>query len=338
MDTQHLRELNLSPHVRFRDATALAGWLSSLPGIASSVLGASREGRPVFGYTLGRGPEHISVVAGSHADEPAGPMTAQALPGILAEAFPNVLQRFTFHVLPQINPDGAARNAAWFADPPAFAAYVEQAARELPGDDVEFGFGGPDPRPECRAAMTFLEAGAPYTAHFSLHGMAYAEGAWFLLCREWAQRGQPLMDRLTGFCARLGFPLHDIDRKGEKGFSRLGPGFSTTPTAPAMRAYFQRQNDAETAAKFQPSSMEYVSSLGGNPLCMVSEAPLFLIQAGASPPDDPVLFRFRDALREATDADAVRAVAARYQVAPVPFEQQMRLQLAMLLLALQSAG
>ncbi len=300
----------------------------------SGVIGESRAGRPVYGYTLGNGPRRVSIVAGSHADEPVGPMTAQALPVILAEAFPETLEQFSFRVVPQINPDGAARNRAWFHDPPEFVAYTKQAVRELPGDDVEFGFGGPEPRPECRAAMAFLEAGAPYAAHFSLHGMAYAEGAWFLLCREWAERARPLMGLLKDFCAQTGFPLHDIDRKGEKGFTRLGPGFSTTPTAPAMRAYFEQQGDGETAAKFQPSSMEYVASLGGEPLCMVSEAPMFLIRAGESSPEDPVLFRFRDALREASGEAGVRAVAAEYGVVAVPLETQMRLQLAMLLFAL----
>ena len=36
-------------------------------------IGSSREGRHLFGYRFGRGPRHVSLVGGCHADEPVGP-------------------------------------------------------------------------------------------------------------------------------------------------------------------------------------------------------------------------------------------------------------------------
>ena len=59
-----------------------------------------------------------------------------------------------------------------------------------------FGEGG---RPENEAAMAFLEPHGPYAAHFSLHGMAFAEGAWFLICNEWADRAGDLLDSIETF-------------------------------------------------------------------------------------------------------------------------------------------
>ena len=44
-----------------------------------------------------------------------------------------------------------------------------------------------------------------------------------------------------------------------------------------MRRHFLDRGDPETAAVFRPSSMEYVRSLGGDPLTFVSEMPLFLL-------------------------------------------------------------
>ncbi|MCB1036733.1 MAG: peptidase, partial [Acidobacteria bacterium] len=80
-----------------------------------------------------------------------------------------------------------------------------------------------------------------------------------------------LRNKLTRTVSQMGFGLHDVDRKGEKGFHRIGPGFCTRPDSRAMAAFFIARGDAETAALFRPSSMELVRSLGGDPLTLVSE-------------------------------------------------------------------
>ncbi len=340
--SRRVRRAEVVPElIAFRDTPTLEKHLQKMSGAETHQIGHSVGGQPLYGYCLGVGEKHVSIVAGSHADEPVGPMTAQALPVLLEAHFPDALEQFRFHVVPQINPDGADRNRPWFGHPPAFADYAEGVRREPPDQDVEFGFENtPEARPECRAAMAFLRQGAPYAAHFSLHGMPFAEGAWWLLSSAWAAQSTALMDALEEFCRELGMPLHDIDRRGEKGFTRLRPGFSTTPTSTAMRAFFSERGDAEMASKFRPSSMEFVASLGGDPLCMVSEVPLFLLTKGPSTLEDPVFLRFRDALEAAQvlggeeQSQARASLAANYGVDPVPLERQMRLQLAMILLAL----
>lgn len=321
-------------HVAFRDGEALRSLGESLPGVEQTVIGESREGRPMLGWSFGHGGRRVSIVAGSHADEPVGPMTAQALPRLLAQGFPDLLERYRFFIVPQMNPDGAARNRPWFANPPDFETYVAHAVREQPGDDIEFGFADEDgARSENRAVTRWLTAHGPFAAHFSLHGMAWAEGAWFLLCAEWAQRAGPLMDALTSLCAQDGFPLHDIDRRGQKGFTRLREGVATTPTSTAMRAFFEAQGDSATAALFRPSSMELAATLGGDPLCMVSELPLFLLQ-GESSLEDPIFLRFREDLVHARRANSTAALAEQYHITPVPIARQIRYQWGMLVLAL----
>ncbi|MBX3178082.1 MAG: peptidase M14 [Candidatus Hydrogenedentes bacterium] len=325
--------------VEFRDTWALGRHLRDIPGIRVFPIGESRDGEPLFGYTAGHGPETVTLTAGCHADEPVGPMTAQALPWLLQEYAPDLLEKYTFRVVPQMNPDGARRNRIWFADPPDFETYVRDAVREAPGDDIEFGFAGDDgARPECRAAMPFLWGAGPVAAHFSLHGMAWAEGAWFLLNPPWAGRAAGLMDALAALCGMRSLPLMEIDRGGEKGFSRVRTGFSTTPNSVAMRAFFLERNDPETAAKFRPSSMEAAMAAGGDPLCMVSELPMFLLDVPASL-SDPVLYRFKadlDAARSAGAPDALRRVAESYRLRPLPLGEQIAMQFAMIVLALDA--
>ena len=324
--------------VPFRDTAALEAHFKHCNGIALTGIGQSRAGQPLFGYTLGDGPHRVTITAGCHADEPIGPMTAQALPDLLAAHAPDLLESCHFRVIPQINPDGADRNRTWFANPPDFERYLAHAVRELPGDDIEFGFADvPEARPECRAALRFLWADGPVAAHFSLHGMAWAEGAWFLINEAWADRVGPLMDDLSALCQAHGLPQMEIDRKGEKGFRRLGKGISATPTSTAMKAHFLALDDADMAARFLPSSMEAAASAGGDPLCMVSELPLFLLDVPASL-EDPVLYRFqkaRDAALATNSPEAIRDLAREYRLRPLPMAQQVAVQFAMIVLALR---
>lgn len=331
------------PPLVFRDNPSLREHLDHLEAqrcIGWEVIGHSRAGQELFGIRFGTGPRRVSIVAGSHADEPTGPATAQALP--LHWAGTEWLTRFTFVVVPQINPDGADVNRAWFSDPPDLVRYAEHAVRESPGDDIEFGFGvGEGIRPENRAAMAFLSRHAPYAAHFSLHGMGFAEGAWYLLCKEWVDRAGSFVERLTERTRLTGLPLHDIDRNDDKGFTRIGPGFCTTPTSTAMKSFFH--DDPAMAARFHPSSMEFAQSLGGDPLCMVSELPLFRIGRPSPSLDEPIYWevieRFK-ALRTgaAIDAEAVRAFVSDFAITPVPFAVQSALQIAMIEEALETLG
>jgi len=322
----------------FRDTPELQQHLARTDGIAFSEVGRSRLEQPLYGYTLGNGPHLITITAGAHADEPIGPMTAQALPDMIAAHAPELLDTCSFRVMPQMNPDGADRNRSWFSNALDFETYLEHTVRELPGDDIEFGFGeGPEARPECHAAKSFLWSSGPVSAHFSLHGMAWAEGAWFLINEAWASRTRDLMEDFATLCAANQLPQMEIDRKGEKGFRRIGGGCSTTPTSTAMRDHFLALGDNEMAARFQPSSMESAMATGGDSLCIVSELPLFLLDVPADL-DDPVLYRFQKALepaRASKDPAQLRDVARKFRLRPLPIEQQVAVQFAMIVLAIR---
>ncbi len=349
---------------RFVDEAGMAWWIGQLtgrPGLTTTKIGASREGRQLHGLKVGNGPVRISITAGAHADEPAGPIAACVLAWFMsAEECAPLRDRFTFTICPQVNPDGAEANRPWFSQLPDLETYLRNVKREEPGDDIEFGYptNGFGPlRPENAAVAEFLATGAPYHVHASLHSMGMAEGAWFLIEKSWVDKTQPLQQRLCELAKRHGFALHDIQRNGEKGFTRIGPGLCTTPTGAAMREHFAKA--PLTAAKFHGSSMEYVRQLGGNPLALVSEVPNFAISGSETtdpsavsdnatygnfsptrsqnPAAGETLYEIlRDRVKRhvamGNFEDAI-AEASKAGVVPVPFAKHVALQVEMVLAA-----
>lgn len=327
-------------------------------------IGRSREDRPIRAHRFGRGPLRISLLAGCHADEPVGPRLLRHLAAYLADLPPEdpMLLLHEWWIVPHLNPDGEARNRAWQREhAPAYelASYLASVVRELPGDDIEFGFPRDEAdegaRPENRAAYRWWkEAAGPFAIHVSLHGMAIGAGPWFLIEPAWRERCGHLMESCSERTRALGYALHDVQRRGEKGFFRIARGFCTRPDSRYMREHFLSLGDAETAARFRPSSMETIRAEGGDPLTLVSEMPLFITPGVGEEvgPPDPAALAWRERLegwrrrlleaagtaQEIEAAGAAREIEAEAREAglrPMPVADQMRLQWAMIVAGLE---
>jgi len=304
-------------------------------------LGSSEEGRTIAGILLGTGPIKVSLVAGAHSDEPVGPETLRTLVLEMLshrDELDDVLRRHTFFIVPHVNPDGEERNREWMLKWPDVEAYIHSVFRELPGRDVEFNY--PSRRIENKLVSEWLATQAPYDLHMSLHGMGYSDGAMLLIEKNWAYRTEALQDGFRAASADFGLRMHDHNRKGEKGFFYINPGFTTTPEGSAMRTYFLSHDQPETAALFGDSSMEYVRSLGGDPLCLVTELPLFVVD-GESEPGYPVGYMdFKSELPEIRLAlQQGRRVSdrlAKYGLNPLSIADAVSLQLRAMELGLET--
>lgn len=298
----------------------------------------------------------MSLLAGCHADEPVGPRLLNRLVGFLGRlsAGDRLLTDYEWWVIPHINPDGARRNRTWQpegADVYDLPAYLAGVVRELPGNDIEFGFPkepeDAEARPENRAALGWWKsAGGPFALHASLHGMGFGAGPWFLIESAWRQRSAGLMAACSEAANKLGYVLHDVERGGEKGFFRIARGFCTRPDSRYMRQHFMSLGDETTARLFRRSSMEAVRALGEDPLTLVSEMPLFItpgVGEELGPPDPEALAwrerleGWRERLRSVAEggprkrereAQAVAVEASTMRLRPMPVADQMRLQWA----------
>ena len=321
---------------------------------AGDVIGHSREGRPIQAFRFGRGDTRISLLAGCHADEPVGPRLLRHLAAYLSSLPANdpMLERYQWWVIPHINPDGEQRNRAWQtgdASTYKLSSYLAHVVRELPGDDIEFGFPRSEDdagaRPENRAIYDWWhENESSFALHISLHGMGFAAGPWFLIEEAWKDRCDLLKQRCVEQVRSMGYVLHDVERNGEKGFFRLERGFCTRPDSRYMREHFLGIGDAGTADLFRPSSMEAVRSLGGDTLTLVSEMPLFIAPGVGEQlgPPDPVAAEWKERiegwkleLQQGADPAEIDSAASGHGLGPMPIRDQMILQWAFITAGLE---
>ena len=126
-----------------------------VPREVGPLIGRSRRGDPIRGFCFGTGPCAVSLLGGCHADEPVGPRLLRHMVGYLAnlQSDDPLLTEYEWWIVPHINPDGEHRNDIW-ADEDAVSyeigRYLQSAIRELPGDDIEFGFPRDDTDVEAR--------------------------------------------------------------------------------------------------------------------------------------------------------------------------------------------
>ncbi|MGL1902403.1 MAG: M14 family zinc carboxypeptidase [Fibrobacterales bacterium] len=252
----------------------------------ASPIGYSRDNNPIDGFTFGTGPLAVSLIAGSHADEPVGPKLLRKLVNYLT-SIPSdhpLLTDYSWSIIPHANPDGKRDNDKWWSDTAHSAElipYLTQSQRELPGEDIEFGYPRDERDPGARIENReiydwWISQNKSFDLHASLHGMAFAAGPWYLLESEWQTRISFLKEQCLSEVATKGYSVHDIERNGEKGFFRLGKGFCTRPDSNNMRAFFLEKGDSATADRFYPSSMEVMRSISDDCLTVVSEMPLFI--------------------------------------------------------------
>jgi len=318
-------------------------------------IGLSRGGRPIRAFRFGTGSQRISLLGGCHADEPVGPEMLAKFCRYLNDlhAEDPLLTRYEWWIVPHINPDGAELNRVWQSQGDReydLVQYLSHRIRELPGDDIEFGFpldrDDRYARPENAAVFDWWgRAGGPFALHVSLHGMGFAAGPWFLIEAAWQDRCTELKEQCGRRVEELGYTLHDVERKGEKGFFRLDRGFCTRPDSRYMRKHFSDLGDEKTAALFRPSSMETIRSFGGDPLTLVSEMPIFITPGVGERlgPPDPVAQEWKSRIEDwsaqlqfgDSDAHRIAASAEDLGLRAMPLRDQMELQLTFIVTGLE---
>ena len=325
----------------------IARILSSDPRMAGqgTPIGRSREGRPIEAFRFGSGPFRVSLVSGSHADEPVGPRMLRHLVSCLGALPSNdpLLAGYEWWIIPHVNPDGEERNRLWAGDQGEaydVGAYLENVVRELPGDDIEFGYprdaDDTEARPENRAAWEWWRSAAgPFDLHVSLHGMGFAAGPWHLVEGAWRDRCGILVRRCSAAARSLGYVLSRCGTRGREGLradrARVLHPARFASHARALRGPGRPGDRRTVPAQFDGGH----TSPGGDPLTLVSEMPLFLTPGVGDElgPPDPALEAWRTRIADwrgrlaaGADASTIPNEAAAAGMTAMPIRDQMELQ------------
>lgn len=233
--------------------------------------GESRAGRPLWVLSIGRGERQVLTVAGAHANEPVGAVSALAL----AKEFvhdPGVLEEWgcTWHFLPCLDPDGAALAERRFAERPTLEEYYRGFYRPAFAGQPEFPPVEADPRPplpESRALTRLLDELCP-VVQFSLHGIE-AGGSFLQLTRP--VPGAP--DAFRAVAAEFQIPLEHRPFDG-MGWFVDSPGVLVRPDgSPA--------DERDPSGYTSRSTWTYAMRHGT--VSAVVEAPLWSVAAVSDP-------------------------------------------------------
>ncbi|MFI1421275.1 M14 family zinc carboxypeptidase [Streptomyces sp. NPDC020731] len=267
-------------------------------------VGASRAGRPLHLLSVGHARRAVLVVAGAHANEPAGGGT------LLALARRTVQER-------ELR-DGTSWHFLLCADPDGASLHVTPSPRSL--YDYHLGFfrpAGPEQPewapsvlppgllpPETRALTGVIDEVRPYL-QVSLHGTDLG-GSWVQLTRDVPGLAEPF----ARSAAQLHIPV-ETGASDAAGWPASGPGVHVMPVPETTPAYPSLTDDA------RHSTWYHAHRYGG--LTAVIEVPMWaggLVDDPAPhPAPDAAMRRLADRLLR--DAGEVRRVLEEARPRPL---------------------
>jgi hypothetical protein len=273
-------------------------------------VGTSRAGTPLWLLSVGRGSRQALVVAGPHANEPAGGATALRL-AERALADPRLTEGAdaTWNLLLCLDPDGLRRNEGWLSGPYTLGRYFRTFFRPGFLEQPEWLPDGADAAalPETRALLGLQDELKPFF-QASLHG-ADVGGGFVELTRD-----LPGLDRrVARIATRLGIP-RELGPYDTLYWPRLGAAvYRIPPPRPGDLAAAITEAAVESTW-YHPHRYGTVTA--------VVEAPMWGVAAveDASPPTDrdAALRTISHTLRHDTRTQEPLLARVRPHVAAVP--------------------
>ncbi|WP_028808969.1 M14 family zinc carboxypeptidase [Streptomyces sp. 351MFTsu5.1] len=276
--------MSLLPELRYPTVPELVLSARALAAMRPGVcrlrqVGVSRAGRPLQLLSVGHARRAVLVVAGAHANEPAGGPAALAVAErVLAER--QLRADTSWHFLLCADPDGASLHVTpaprslfdyhlgFFR--PAGAEQPEWAPSMLPPDRLP---------PETRALTAVIDELRPYL-QVTLHGTDLG-GSWVQLTKDVPGLAEPFAKS----AAELHIPV-ETSASDAAGWPASGPGVHVMPAPGAGAAYPSMPDDA------RHSTWYHAHRYGG--LTAVVEVPMWasdLVDDPAPHPDPAAAIR-----------------------------------------------
>ena len=170
--------------------------LSSHLGVELNTEESARSKQIVPWLRLGKGEQSVLWYGFPHANEPFGGSTILALLKLLlsTEIGSSLLARYTWILVPCIDPEGALINDPWISAYPNILSYFMHSHRGIPKDQVEWAFplkteaySFGNVLPETQLLMGLFHEFNPSFVH-SIHNSLF-NGMFAYTSRYWAEMG-----------------------------------------------------------------------------------------------------------------------------------------------------
>jgi len=268
------------PFEKFLSVAELAALAQRLGGESPEfevrVAGMSAEGRPIHHIRVGHGRVKALIVGFIHPNEPIGALTVVSLLTLLKDRQTSLGQAdIEWHVVPCIDPDGAALNEGWSQQGFSVDRYLRNCHRQAARDQVEASFpiqykrlSFDQPTQETRVLQSLMERIRP-DFYCPLHNTSWS-GAFYLLSRD---LGQDCYAQLYALLERYRIPMQPR-LPGIGGLAEFGPGVSELVGIRQLYALLEKtEPHPEEVLQFGAISSDYAAQVNDQVLTLIVELP-----------------------------------------------------------------
>ncbi|CAF1178433.1 unnamed protein product [Adineta ricciae] len=268
------------------------------------IIGYSRNGEAISMLTISNGSKSLLLYACPHPNEPIGSLLIDFLLNELFN-YSELLTKYTWHLIPCIDPDGTRLNEGWFNGPFTIRNYARYFCRPRTEEQVEWTFpityknySWTTPSNETQALMYAIRLTQPDLV-YGLHNSGFG-GMYYYI-------SQPLTDvfpQLEQLPSVLGLFL----AKGEAEapwVTEYAPAIFSPLSLPRLYDYYEKytHSDPKTMMSGGGTSFDYLNELGLNKtIFLMAELPYF---QSASITNDTIIPNVtrRDVLLQGLDKD-----------------------------------
>ncbi|CAF1643286.1 unnamed protein product [Adineta ricciae] len=268
------------------------------------IIGYSRNGEAISMLTISNGSKSLLLYACPHPNEPIGSLLIDFLLNNLFN-YSKLLTKYTWHLIPCIDPDGTRLNEGWFNGPFTIRNYARYFYRPRTEEQVEWTFpityknySWRTPSNETQALMYAIRTTQPDLV-YGLHNSGFG-GMYYYI-------SQPLVDVFPQL-EQLPSALSLFLAKGEAEapwVTEYAPAIFSPLSLPRLYDYYETYThiDPKTMMSGGGTSFDYLNGLGLNKtIFLMAELPYF---QSASITNDTIIPNVtrRDVLLQGLDKD-----------------------------------
>jgi len=237
-------------------------------------LGKSENGNSIISVKIGKGKENALIFGFPHPNEPVGSLTCIELVKILLNN-EKLRNRYTWYIIPCVDPDGAKLNEGWFKGKFTIKKYAYNFFRPPGKYQIDWSFPVKykdyeflNPTKETKILIKLINKIKP-SLIYPLHNAGFG-GAYFYINRKMPTN---YYDKIIDLCKKLSIHI-DYGESEAVFMKELKKPFYLSPSFEEMYDYFEKSGiNPKEMFENGTNSIDYAKKLNQNVFGMIGEIP-----------------------------------------------------------------